>query len=121
MRTSAYVRTKNEFVQVEKDIWVAMKDLGLSPGISFFLQGVKITKIKLSFNFNIAGKWQRKYLGWTAEEGWFILTNLASLEAAIKAYKKRFGIEEMFRYFKSGGYNMEDTNVSGGATRKSEF
>jgi len=30
------------------------------------------------------------------------LSNLESLEAAIKAYKKRFGIEEMFRDFKRG-------------------
>jgi hypothetical protein len=30
-----------------------------------------------------------------------------------KAYKKRFDIEEMFRNFKSGGYKLEDTNVSG--------
>lgn len=28
-------------------------------------------------------------------------------------YKKRFDIEEMFRYFKSGGYKLEYTNVSG--------
>lgn len=28
------------------------------------------------------------------------------------AYKKRFGIEEMFRYFKSGGYDLEVTKVS---------
>lgn len=40
-----------------------------------------------------------------SEEGWFILTNLGSLEMAITAYKKRFGIEEMFRDFKKGGYN----------------
>ena len=46
-------------------------------------------------------------------EGWFILTNLDSLYSAIKAYKQRFDIEEMFRDFKSGGYNLEDTNVSG--------
>ncbi|EGJ29487.1 hypothetical protein LYNGBM3L_62880 [Moorena producens 3L] len=32
---------------------------------------------------------------------------------AIAAYKKRFGIEEMFRDFKTGGYNLEDTNVYG--------
>jgi hypothetical protein len=29
------------------------------------------------------------------------------------SYKKRFNIEEMFRDFKSGGYNIEDTNVTG--------
>ena len=52
-------------------------------------------------------------MGLAPEEGWFILTNLESLEAAITAYKKRFCIEEMFRDFKSGGYNLEGTNVSG--------
>jgi len=34
---------------------------------------------------------------------------LKNLELA--AYKKRFDIEQMFRDFKSGGYNLEDTNV----------
>ena len=45
---------KTEFVQVEKDIWVAMKELGLSPGISLFLKGVKVTKIKGFVGFNLA-------------------------------------------------------------------
>jgi hypothetical protein len=64
-------------------------------------------------NFNVACKWKRKILGVAPEEGWFILTNLDSLESAIAFYKKRFDIEEMFRDFKSGGYNLEKTNVSG--------
>ncbi len=41
------------------------------------------------------------------------LTNLDTLESAVVAYKSRFDIEEMFRDFKSGGYNLENTNVSG--------
>lgn len=51
--------------------------------------------------------------GVAPEEGWFILTNLDTLELANAAYKTRFDIEEMFRDFKSGGYNLEGTNVSG--------
>ncbi len=51
-------------------------------------------------------------MGVAPEEGWFILTNLETLEAAVAAYKKRFDIEEMFRDFKSGGYHLEETNVS---------
>ncbi len=47
------------------------------------------------------------------DEGWFILTNFQDLESAVLAYKKRFGIEEMFRDFKRGGYNLEGTNVTG--------
>jgi hypothetical protein len=105
---------KNEFVQVQNKIWMQLNDLGLAPGIAFYLQGVKVTKTKgKGFAcFNIACKWRRKYFD-TPQEGWFILSNLSSLSAAITAYKKRFCIEEMFRDFKSGGYNLEETNVSG--------
>jgi hypothetical protein len=72
-----------------------------------------VTKTQNFGGFNLAGKWQRK-IGETApKEGWFILTNLDNLESAIASYKKRFGIEEMFRDFKSGGYSLEETNVSG--------
>lgn len=102
---------KNEFIQVEPEIWVQLKALGLMPGVCFFFKGIKVTKIKGFVGFNIACKWKRKYRGWTPEEGWFILT-LESLETAIKAYTRRFDIEEMFRDFKSGGYNLEGTNVS---------
>jgi hypothetical protein len=87
--------------------------LGLSPGVSFFIKGVKVTKSKGFFSFNVACKWKRKINGVAAKEGWFILTNFDSLESAISAYKQRFDIEEMFRDFKKGGYNLEDTNLEG--------
>jgi hypothetical protein len=41
------------------------------------------------------------------------LTDLGSLPRAIAAYKKRMGIEEMFRDCKSGGYNIEGTGLRG--------
>lgn len=104
---------KNEFVEYRKDIWVELNDLGLIPGVSLFLRGTKVTKTRGFFSFNVAGKWKRKVNGVAPKEGWFILTNFDSLEFAISAYKKRFDIEEMFRDFKSGGYNLEDTNVTG--------
>ena len=81
--------------------------------MTLYLNGVRVTKQKGFAKFNVACKWKRKYWGWASEEGWFILTNLPDLESAILAYKKRFGIEEMFRDFKKGGYNLEETNVTG--------
>ncbi len=33
------------------------------------------------------------------------------LDEALKSYQKRWGIEEMFRDFKSGGYNLEDIST----------
>jgi Transposase DDE domain len=104
---------KNHFIERKTDIWLELNELGLSPGVSFFLQGVKVTKFQGFTSFNVACKWKRKILGVAPDEGWFILTNLESLELAIASYKKRFDIEEMFRDFKSGGYNLEGTNVSG--------
>ncbi|MHC5854670.1 IS4 family transposase, partial [Nostoc sp.] len=103
---------KNAFIEIEPEIWLQLKDSGLSPGVSFFYQGIKYTRTTGFISFNLVGKWKRKRFGVAPEEGWFILTNLNDLDSAIKAYKQRFDIEEMFRDFKSGGYNLEETNVS---------
>jgi len=103
---------KDTFIQRADEVWQELNDLGLKPGVSFYLQGMKVTKSLKIAGFSIACKWKRKYRGIAPEEGWFILTNLESLSAAINAYKRRFSIEEMFRDFKSGGYNLEGTNVS---------
>ncbi|MCS6130346.1 transposase [Clostridium botulinum] len=43
-----------------------------------------------------------------AVDVWFIANNLSE-PYAIREYKKRFDIEEMFRDFKSIGFNLEDT------------
>jgi len=104
---------KNEFVEYQKDVWLELQKLGLVPGVSFFLKGVKVTKTGGFLGFNVALIWKRKINGVAPKEAWFILTNFESLEYAISAYQKRFDIEEMFREFKKGGYNLEDTNVKG--------
>ncbi len=53
----------NDFLEYEKDNWVELNDLGLVPGVSLFIQGVKVTKTRGFFNFNVACKWQRKLKG----------------------------------------------------------
>ena len=104
---------KNTCIEIEAQIWQQLQDLGLSPGMSVYHQGIKVTKTKGFGPFNLAAKWKRTYRGWAVEEAWFILTNLPSIEVALEAYQKRMGIEEMFRDFKSGGYNLEGTQVRG--------
>ncbi|MBE9048815.1 IS4 family transposase, partial [Pleurocapsales cyanobacterium LEGE 10410] len=103
---------KNEYVELEEQIWVQLSDLGLTPGMSLYYHGVKVTKTKGFSGFNLAAKWKRNYRDNRSKETWFILTNLTSLSAATSAYAKRMGIEEMFRDFKQGGYNLEITRVS---------
>ena len=88
---------ENEQFELKNNLWVQLKSCGLKPGISFFLENVKITKTHKVEGFSIACKWKRSYRESVASEGWFILTNMNSIESAITAYKKRFDIEEMFR------------------------
>ncbi len=74
---------KNEFIEVQHNIWKELNDLGLCPGISLFLQGVRVTKQKGFSHFNVAGKWKRKIQGMAPKEGWFLVTNLVTLSVAI--------------------------------------
>ena len=43
------------------------------------------------------------------EDTWFIANNLGD-SFAVREYKKKLDIEEMFKDFKSGGFNLEDTS-----------
>ncbi len=40
---------KSNYIEVEKEIWTRLKDLGLSSGMSLFYQGVKVTKTLLLY------------------------------------------------------------------------
>lgn len=90
---------RNEFIAMKNEEWSELNALGLKPGNSLFIEEVKVTKTQKIGGFNVAGKWQRKIYGVAPKSGWFILTNLTSKDAAITAYKKRFGIEEMCARF----------------------
>ncbi len=43
---------QNEYIQLSDESWVQLKDLGLSPGSSLYLEGVKVTKQKGFKAFN---------------------------------------------------------------------
>ena len=103
-----------ENTSIEKDgKFERLNQQGLKPGISFFFKTVRVTQQNRIKGFNVAAKWKRSTRQAAVKEGWYILTNLEDKKAAIAAYKKRFDIEEMFRDFKGGGYNLEETKVRG--------
>lgn len=104
---------KSHYIKKESELFTDLQNLGLEPGMSLFIAGVNVTKNKGFGQYNLACKWSKKIRGKVPKEGWFILTDLPNFKQAIEAYKKRFDIEEMFRDFKSGGYNLESTKVSG--------
>ncbi len=72
-----------------------------------FFTGVNVTKQRGFSKFNVVCKWKRNYRQKQMTEGWFLLANFSTLQAAITAYQQRSGIECMFKDCKSGGYNLE--------------
>ena len=100
-------------IQTTDDSWSALSTLGLTPGTQVFFNHVSVTKTKGFGEGRVVGKWKRRYRGFAPDEPWFILTNLDSLDEAIKSYQKRFSIEQMFRDWKSGGYCLESCRLEG--------
>jgi hypothetical protein len=99
-------RVKQErYIQQESADYTHLSSLGLLPGTRCFFKNVKFTKQKGFGLFNVAGYWRRKYQGHVEDEGWYLLTNLGTGEAAASTFKRRMGIEAMFKDCKTGGYN----------------
>lgn len=89
-----------------------LKHLGFKPGQSAFYQGVLCNKCEGLGPFNLVLYWKRKYRQAGPKDPWYLLTNLASLKQALALYRCRWGIEQMFKDCKSGGYNLEATQVN---------
>jgi hypothetical protein len=107
------LRQKKSTTITQKDaLAIELQQLALVPGTKLFINDVQVTKTQGFGTFNMACKWKKTYRGFRTKEPWYILTNFDKLEAAIIAYQKRFDIEEMFRDFKSGGYNLEDSKLA---------
>ncbi|MEM6435600.1 MAG: IS4 family transposase, partial [Cyanobacteria bacterium P01_D01_bin.115] len=89
-----------------------VKDLGLAPGRSSFYAHVWCNKGDGLGPFNLAVYWKRKYRGKGPKEPWYILTNLSDLKQTLAIYRCRWGIEQLFKDCKTGGYNLEATQVN---------
>lgn len=77
------------------------------------MRGVNITKTAHKFPFNVAAHYPKEDHGLPITEGWFLLTTLPDINSAVKAYAQRFQLEEMFRDYKSYGFNLELTQLTG--------
>jgi hypothetical protein len=103
------LRLKQErYIQSEGQEYQQLHELGLIPGIGFYLTGVNVTKQQGFGKFDVAAYWRRKYRTRSASQGWYLLTNVGSLKLALASFKCRSGIEAMFKDCKTGGYNLEN-------------
>jgi hypothetical protein len=120
---------KSTYIHLNEQESVTLNQLASHPGISVFLSGVNITKSAHKFPFNVAAHYPKEHYGFPITEGWFLLTTLPDLNSAVKAYSTRFQLaahrpggflqvvcdktEEMFRDYKSYGFNLELTQLNG--------
>jgi len=109
---------QERYIQQESAEYTHLSELGLLPGTRFFVRNVKFTKQKGFGLFNVAGYWRRKYQGHVEDEGWYLLTNLGTYEAAVSTFKGRMGIEAMFKDCKTGGYNLEKSHANNERLKK---
>ncbi|MCU0566833.1 MAG: hypothetical protein MUF49_09575 [Oculatellaceae cyanobacterium Prado106] len=74
---------------------------------------MQVTQKKGFGRFKLATRWKRAYRNGKANQVWYLLIHLATLELALACYAERFSIEPMFRDFKEGGYDMEACQANG--------
>lgn len=90
-----------------------LDELPQFPGIAVYEVQVQVTQQQGFGRFSLVTRWKRVYRDHKANQVWYLLTNLDTLEEALQCYSQRFSIEPMFRDFKSGGYNLEDCRLTG--------
>ncbi len=104
---------KSEYIELPDQLKIQLSQLGIQAGESRFFQDIKVTKTKGFGPINVAVRKKRNYTSNITKETWYIMSNLSDLEPALTAYSCRMGIEQMFRDWKKGGYNLEGTKLSG--------
>jgi hypothetical protein len=108
----AFREKDNIYIKRSRKTEDKLKNLKLTPGVKLLYKNVKLTKQKGFGKFNLLAYKKRDYRHHQAQENWFIITNLDESTEVIKFYKKRAGIEAMFRDYKTGGYNLEGSKAN---------
>ncbi|WP_287660276.1 MULTISPECIES: IS4 family transposase [unclassified Microcystis] len=103
---------KSTNIQGKGQDFQELNELDVSQGTRLFLTNIKVSKAHQLTGVSMGIYWKRTYREMGELEPWYLLTNLPNLAETIKAYKKRVGIEAMFKDCKTGGYNLEGSKAS---------
>jgi hypothetical protein len=96
----------NWLVQTDTETaWQRLDTLLSQAGQRRWLPAVQLTQ-KYGYRVNLLAYWQ------PGEKGpWLLATNLPTAQAALRAYRRRMWIEEMFGDFKQHGFDLEATHL----------
>ncbi len=85
--------------------WQHFNELVDKPRQSRWFERVFLTKEHVH-RTNLVAHWKTN-----EKEPWLLATNLPTKQAALRVYRRRMWIEEMFGDFKKHGFNLEDSHL----------
>jgi hypothetical protein len=97
---------KNIQISADGETWTSLEDLGVTRGNRAFRKGVLFTK-KAYGPVMVVAWWGRAYT-----EPIYLVSNLASVQAACDWYRKRAQIETFFSDQKSRGFQLDRSHVN---------
>jgi hypothetical protein len=89
----------------DQSAWQRLDSLLSQAGQRLWLPAARLTQ-KYAYTVNVLAYWQPG-----EKEPWLLATNLASLQIALLAYRRRMWIEEMFGDLKLHGFDLEATHL----------
>lgn len=102
--TTVQTSTSHSFTRLD--------ELPQAPGFLEHYVQIQVTQKRGFGRHNLAIRYKRAYRHSTANEVWYLLTNLLDVDQALFHYDARFNIESMFRDLKSGGYHLEECHAN---------
>ena len=101
---------KNTNIREKNGEYHSLKEQLIIPGKRSILRDVEVT-LESPSNYNIVIYSQRAYGERKEQEVWYLLTDLCDAKEVVKLYERRWGIEAMFKDYKTGGYHIEDAKM----------
>lgn len=101
---------KNTNIRENKGKYYSLEERLIIPGKKTILKNVEVTLSSPS-TYNIVIYCQRKSEKSQYQEVWYLLTDLDNANEVVNLYKRRWGIEAMFKDYKTGGYNIEEAKM----------
>jgi hypothetical protein len=89
----------------QSPIWQRIDSLTLSPGTMMWAGRIALTKAS-AYPTNLVLFWARR-----EPHPWYLATNLPCPHAAIKLYRRRMWLEEMFGDMKGHGFDLEASHL----------
>ena len=96
----------NHLVQLaEQEAWCRFDSLIDHPGQRLWFPQALLTQ-EHAYLTNLVAYWKPG-----EDDPWLLATNFSTLRSALRIYRKRMWIEEMFGDFKGHGFDLEDTHL----------